>query len=279
MPEEICRNLFSLNHRLVKTADFTDRFNPPPAYIYEVFRVSQQVPVFIEDHLQRFFNTAQLAGAETGTDINLLMESIQNVVVNNPPGDGNIKLALYDDEQGKQQLFIYFTPHEYPSPEQYKQGVDVELYLLERENPNAKVMHVSMRQSANKAKQQHEVYELLLVDRKGFITEGSRSNVFFIKGNQLITPPADTVLEGITRKQILNLCNLHNIAWSESYVHQSELSTYDALFISGTSRRVLPVKKVNNDIFNVSHPIIQKLQLLFENMATDYIIKKKNLLK
>ena len=274
MPEEICRNFFSLNHHLVKTAEFAYRFNPPPAYIYEVFRVSQQVPLFIEDHLERFFNTAKLSDVETGTDINQMMESIRNVIADNPSGDGNIKLALYYDSDAQRQLFIYFTPHQYPSAEQYKEGVDVELYTAERENPNAKVMHVAMRQSANEAKHQHEVYELLLVDRKGFITEGSRSNVFFIKGDQLITPPADTVLEGITRKQILHLCNLHNIPWSEAYVHQSEISAYDALFISGTSRRVLPVKKVNDAVFNTSHPIIRKLQLLFENMVLDYISTK-----
>ncbi len=275
MSEEISRDLFFLNDHHIEAAEFTHRFNPPLAYSYEVFRVSQQVPLFIEDHLERFFNTAKLSGVETGTDIHQMMESIRNVIEDNPSGDGNIKMALYYDSNNKRQLFIYFTPHQYPSTEQYKEGVDVELYLAERNNPNAKVMNVAMRKSANETKQQHEVYELLLVDRNGFITEGSRSNVFFIKGNQLITPPADTVLEGITRKQILNLCKEHNIAWSEAHVHQSELSTYDALFISGTSRRVLPVKKVNDSIFDTAHPIIQKLQLLFENMVADYISKRK----
>ena len=274
MHNEISRDFFSLNNQITKTADFTDLFNPPPAYIYEVFRVAQQVPLFIEDHLERFFNTAKLSGVETGTDINQMMESIREVIAENSPGDGNMKLALYYDSNGKRRLFIHFTPHQYPLPGQYREGVDVELYIEERENPNAKVMHVAKRQYANQTKHQHEVYELLLVDRNGFITEGSRSNVFFIKGDRLITPPADTVLEGITRKQILHLCNLHNIPWSEAHVHQSELSAYDALFISGTSRRVLPVKKVNDAVFNTSHPIIKKLQLLFENMVADYIRKK-----
>lgn len=269
------REFFSLNDHLIETADFAVRFNPPPAYSYEVFRVSQQVPLFIEDHLKRFFNTAKLSGVDIGADSHQMMKSIQKVIANNPSGDGNIKLALYYDSEGNRQLFTYFTPHQYPSPEQYKTGVDVELYAEERDNPNAKVMHVAKRQSANQTKQKHEVYELLLVDRHGNITEGSRSNVFFIKDDQLITPPADTVLEGITRKQILQLCDSHLIPWSEACVHQSELSNYDALFISGTSRRVLPVKKVNNAVFNTSHPIIQRLQVLFEDMVSDYITKRK----
>ena len=279
MPEEICREFFSLNNHLVKAADFKHLFNPPPTYIYEVFRLSQQVPLFIEDHLERFFTTAKLSGMETANNTKQMMGLIHHVISNNPPGDGNMKLALYYDSEGKRQLFIYFTPHQYPSPKQYEEGVDVELYFAERENPNAKVMHVAMRQSANQAKEQHEVYELLLVDRNGFVTEGSRSNVFFIKEDQLITPPADSVLEGITRKQILYLCNLHHIPCSEAHVHQNELTEYDALFISGTSRRVLPVKKVNNHNFTTAHPLILKLQALFEDMVTDYITKKRDLLK
>lgn len=275
MSEEKCRDFFLLNDQLIEMTDFQSLFNPPLSYIYEVFRVSQQVPLFIEDHLERFFNTAKLSGVETGTNIHQMMESIQKVIAENSPGDGNIKLALYYNSNDERQLFIHFTPHQYPSPEQYKEGVDVELYIEERENPNAKVMHVAKRQSANQTKDKHEVYELLLVDRNGFITEGSRSNVFFIKEDRLITPPADTVLEGITRKQILHLCNSHNIPWSEAHVHQSELFDYDALFISGTSRRVLPVKKVNGEIFDTSHPIIKKLQMLFEDMVSEYISKRK----
>ena len=279
MPEENCRDFFLLNDQLIKADDFKKLFNPPPSYIYEVFRVAKQIPLFIEDHLERFFNSVKLSGAKTTTDVNQMMGAIQFVISNNPPGHGNMKLALYYGTDGKEQLFIYFTPHQYPSQKQYDEGVDVELYSAERDNPNAKVMHIDMRQSADQAKSQHEVYELLLVDRKGFVTEGSRSNVFFIKDNLLITPPADTVLEGITRKQILYLCDVHNIPWKEAHVHQSELTEYDALFISGTSRRVLPVKKVNDSIFNVSHPIIHKLQHLFESMVADYILQKSNLLK
>ena len=49
MSKEMSREFFSLNDHLIETADFAVRFNPPPAYSYEVFRVSQQVPLFIEE--------------------------------------------------------------------------------------------------------------------------------------------------------------------------------------------------------------------------------------
>jgi branched-chain amino acid aminotransferase len=273
---ECNRNFFLLNQSITQTVDFQKLFNPPLSYIYEVFRVAQQVPLFIEDHLERFFNTTKLSGLEPGVDYDQLLDYIHQVIAVNPPGAGNMKLALYYNQEGSRQLFVYFTPHQYPSQTQFEQGVDVELYFAERENPNAKVMHTVMRKSTDEVKNQHEVYEVLLVDRQGFITEGSRSNVFFIRNNQLITPPADTVLEGITRKQILRLCDLHNIQWIEEKVSHTTLSDFDALFISGTSRRVLPVKKVNEQHFAVSHQLMHQLQLLFEKKVEDYIVLKKN---
>ncbi len=275
MNTECNRIFFLLNQSIAKTIDFHELFYPPINYIYEVFRVSQQLPLFIEDHLERFFNTAKLSGVEPGVDYVQLLDFIYQVIAVNPPGDGNMKLALYHDQDGTRQLFAYFTPHQYPSEQQFAEGVDVEFYFAERENPNAKVMQTILRQSADQAKAQHAVYEVLLVDKQGFITEGSRSNVFFIRNNQLITPPADTVLEGITRKQILRLCDKNNIPWVEARIHHTELSAYEALFISGTSRRVLPVKKVNDKHFLVSHPLILRLQRLFEEMVEDYIALKK----
>lgn len=276
MSFECNRNFFLLNQSIVKTDDFHRFFNPPLSYIYEVFRVSQQVPLFIEDHLQRFFNTAELSAVETGFDYDQILDYIHQVIAINPPDEGNMKLALYHDQDGTLQLFTYYTPHQYPSQLQFAEGVDVELYFAERENPNAKVMQTMLRQSADQVKEQYAVYEVLLVDRLGYITEGSRSNVFFIRNNQLITPPANMVLEGITRKQILRLCDTNNIPWLENKVKHTEISAFDDLFISGTSRRVLPVKKVNENQFPVSHPFILQLQTLFDKMVKDYIALKKN---
>ena len=50
----------------------------------------------------------------------------------------------------------------------------------------------------------NKLYEVLLVDRNGRITEGSRSNVFFVKGNKFYTGPSAMVLVGITRKKYWN---------------------------------------------------------------------------
>ncbi|MBW6491591.1 MAG: aminotransferase class IV [Lentimicrobium sp.] len=272
--KECSRDFFFLNNTVLPVEEFIRFFNPPAKYIYEVFRVSKGVALFIEDHLDRFFHTAALSGVDTGFDFHHMLGYIHDVISKNDPEDGNMKIVFYNLSENDSHLFIYFTPHLYPTQKQFSEGVDVELFFAERENPNAKVMNTSMRKSADEVKIQHQLYEVLLADQEGFVTEGSRSNLFFIRNNILITPPAETVLEGITRKQILNLCKINAMPFSEEKVHSSELGNYDAVFISGTSRRVLPVKRINEIQVPVSHPMIHKLQRLFEEMVNNYISRR-----
>jgi branched-chain amino acid aminotransferase len=271
---ECSREFFFLNEKLYETPTFAGMFFPPVNYIYEVFRVAQKVPLFIEDHIDRFFQTAKLAAIKTNFSKIQLADYINIVIRNNSLENGNIKISFYPIANEDTQLFIYYTPHAYPTEEEYTIGVNVDLYFAERKNPNAKVMNTDMRHSTDEAKHDQGVYELLLVDNEGFITEGSRSNVFFIKDGLLITPPADTVLEGITRKQILSLCRENGIDFQESKVHHSELSNFDTLFISGTSRRVLPVKRVNNLDFSVKNILLKRLQKLFDKKVSDYLNEK-----
>ncbi|GAP44555.1 branched-chain amino acid aminotransferase [Lentimicrobium saccharophilum] len=269
---ECTREFFLLNDQLLPVRLFDGRFKPPANYVYEVFRATRGVALFLEDHLGRFFRTADLSGMVIGISDSMLKSGIKKVIGNNGPDDGNLKISLYTDKDG-QQLFIYYTPHFYPTSEEFRTGVNTGLLFAERNNPNAKVMDTRLREEADLMKKEQVVYEVLLVDHDGFITEGSRSNVFFIKDNSLITPPAGMVLEGITRKQIIQLAAENEIPLKEEKVHHQNLNNFDGLFISGTSRRVLPVRRVNELEFPVTDPLITKLQQLFEQKVNDYLQK------
>ena len=80
-----------------------------------------------------------------------------------------------------------------------------DLYFGERENPNAKIINLSFREKVNKKIREKNAYEAILVDRKGYITEGSKSNIFMIKDNMLLTSPVKAVLPGVTRGEIIDI--------------------------------------------------------------------------
>lgn len=270
---ECTREFFILDGALKPIAAFDDCFQNPSRYIYEVFRVQSQVPVFVEDHIERLWETAAIEGIELPFTQEEILTDILKLISANPHGDGNIKIFISKTSVNTISRVVYFTPHQYPTASQYKKGVAVTLYHAERKNPNAKVMDVSLRKATQQVKDSEEIYEVLLVDGNGFITEGSRSNVFFVKNEKLITPPVHQVLEGITRKHIMQLCEANGITLIQLPVHHTRLKQMDAVFITGTSRRVLPVQKLDNIQFNPFHPLIRKLQNLMEEKVSNYIEK------
>jgi len=263
------------NGELLSVAGFDDYFSPEKTYIYEVFRVIDGIPLFIDDHLDRFFETVRLAGANPGCKRNQLLTDILSVIRANGRDEGNIKISIAPGKSGNSNLLIYYTPHIYPTSQQFASGVAVKLLEAERNNPNAKVMDIPLRAETDKIKYQDEVYEVLLVDRNGFITEGSRSNVFFISGDEVITPPLESVLPGITRKQIISLCEASQIRIAETDVHTNDLKRFNALFISGTSRKVLPVNRVDEMTFDVNNRMMKRIADLFSNHVAIYLESHK----
>ncbi|MGB4205532.1 MAG: aminotransferase class IV [Bacteroidales bacterium] len=272
---ECTRRYFILNSNLKDISEFSDYFGDPEKYIYEVFRVQEAIPVFIEDHLDRLWHTALISDVELPFSRNDILKEIYMLIKANPPGDGNIKIFITLPNHGEMLRLLYFTPHQYPTKEQFTKGVAVRLFNAERNEPNAKIMDVALRSATDHIKTERNVYEVLLVSGQGFITEGSRSNVFFIQNQKLVTPPVHTVLEGVTRKNIIQLCKENNIEFTEEPVHINELNKMDAVFISGTSRRVLPVCCIDNLNFNPQHPLIPMLQQLFEDRVMQYLSRKK----
>lgn len=257
------------------SAHFDASFLSSPHYIYEVFRVIDGVPLFVEDHLERLKQTCELSEHCPGFSLGDIHEQVKLLLKYNSLQTGNVKIALFSKE-GKQQLLVYITGHQYPTREQFLEGVPVALFRGIRHNPNAKIMDVKLRNATNVMKEEKEVYETLLVDTEGCITEGSRSNVFFIRDGRLITPPVKDVLPGITRKHIIEVCCDLGLEVAEESVPARSVVIMEAAFISGTSRKVLPVNKIDELDFPSDHPMTRKIQEAFNKRVQDYITARKN---
>ena len=272
---EYTREYFIWNGILKEISEFPGYFSNPTRYIYEVFRVQNEIPVFIEDHLDRLWHTAGISGVTLPFNRHEILDDISLLIQANPGGEGNIKIFISLPLGDPMVNLLYFTPHQYPSKEQFENGAAVSLFKAERKHPNAKVMDVSLRGATDLVKASEDVYEVLLVDSQGYITEGSRSNLFFVQNQKLVTPPVHTVLEGVTRKQIMQLCAENNIMAIEEPVHITRLDKMGAVFLSGTSRRVLPVCRIDDLGFDPGAHPVRQLQQLLEARVDEYLSRKR----
>ena len=231
--------------------------------VYEIVRIEKKVALFLDDHLNRLFRSLALEGLKIEEPAGNIEMMVNKLIWTNGIDKGKIKFVFYFPdfpESGNYHFLIYFTEASFPTLEQYNNGVDLVFCNAIRNDPNAKVLNTEARKIANQKIEDENVFEALLVDNEGYIREGSRSNVFLITDTTLITPPDEAVLQGIARKNVLEICKQHDIPVTIRKVHRSELEKMQSIFLTGTSLKVLPVRSVENLRFGVSSELLRFLQ-------------------
>jgi branched-chain amino acid aminotransferase len=247
-----------------------------PVVIYEVVRIIEGIPVFLEDHLDRLYHSTRITGLDILPGPIALKNEISQLIREEKKETGNIKLSFtFNVESASLEREMKFIPHFYPEPQAYLEGVPVTLMKADRQSPSAKIQHIDIRERANKMIAELNVFEVLLVDQNNKITEGSRSNVFFVRDNMLFTSPDDKVLGGITRNKVIGLCRKAGIPVVDSEIPAERLSGYKAAFLTGTSPKVLPISSVDDIFYETSFPLIRKIIDLYDKAVREYIDSRK----
>ncbi|MDO5518373.1 MAG: aminotransferase class IV [Clostridium sp.] len=238
--------------------------------IYEVLRVIDGKPLFLESHLERMKNSFKLINEEFSLSYDEICDEINKLIKSENKTIGNIKITYKVNEK---ELDIFFIDHFYPSEDMYKNGVKTILYFGERENPNAKIVNDDFRSKVNKEIKENNAFEAILIDRNGFITEGSKSNIFMVRDNKLITSETKAVLPGVTRGEIIELAKENGIEVEETEYSYKDIDKLDGMFISGTSPKVLPINSVGDIKINVNNEIVKKLMDAYNEKVDKYIEK------
>ncbi len=267
-------DFFLLNHRILPADEFSPDLFEEGTFIYEVFTIIDSVPLFYKEHMDRLYASAGLINFTGLTDLNTINADIDKLVEINRVTNGNVEIICNSDIKNKgsqNSCLVLNIDIRDLSGKEYRAGVPVDLFSAERALPNVKRVSLDLRRSTVKKLEKHKLYEVLLVDRNGYITEGSRSNVFFIKDRIVYTPPIHQVLPGITRQKIIDLCTENNIDVTLRKIHKKDLGNYDSLFLTSTSSKVLPVSSIGKLKYNTHDPLMWKIHKLFDGMIKDCI--------
>lgn len=259
------------NGVIKSSEDFNDveiQSNNP---VYEVVRIIEGVPLFWEEHYIRMESSLKLLGRNLNVSEPELKMQMQRLINANMLLNCNVKLIVYREEDKQNQL-LYISKSYYPGKSEIENGVKTGLLYLERKNPNAKVVNQSYKEAVSKKIQEGNLFEVLLVNESNMITEGSRSNVFLIKGNKVYTAPGELVLKGITRKYVIDACRNAGVELVEEPIPVNELRNVEGLFVSGTSIKVLPVCEVDEYTYDSSHhPVIVAIRDEYDRILDEYI--------
>lgn len=215
--------------------------------VYESLKVSGGVPLFVEEHIERFFDSARILDLSHPFYAQEIEESIEALVKADSVEEGTIKLLLVG---GVEPLYIIYTaPLEKYSPEQYSGGIKVITYPGERVLPRAKSNCLLLNYMAGREAARKGALEALLVDRKGMVTEGTRSNLFAVTPRGVLVTAEEDVLYGVTRTHILEIARSNGIDVRFGKIDKRKVTAgaYSELFISSTSMGAMPVAVVDGE--------------------------------
>jgi D-alanine transaminase len=125
--------------------------------------------------------------------------------------------------------------------------------------------------ASQKAAEENAVEAILV--RDGVITEGTHTNFFAVKNETVFTAPKSRlILEGITRKVVLEFCKKFKIDYCEEFINKDELKSFDEFFITSTTKEITPVTSIDYWTINEGEPgkITKSLQALFKKVTEDY---------
>ncbi len=261
---------FAEDELLKSTCDFQPDKVMKGEVVYEVLKVKNGLPLFLNEHLERFQHSLLLAQIKGPSD-EFIKESLRILISGNGLKQGNIRFQVSRNFDERVRWYCWVNPHEYPTQEMYENGVATGIYHAERINPEIKRYNEPLKSAVTTFLGTTGFYEALLTDQKGFIKEGSRSNLFFVRKNKLLTPPISQVLPGVTRRVIIQLALDMGIPVSEQQINHAELNQMEAAFLSGTSPGILPIFSIDELSFCIDNKIVSSLIKTYNQHCSDYL--------
>jgi branched-chain amino acid aminotransferase len=110
--------------------------------------------------------------------------------------------------------------------------------------------------------------EAILLDHHGFVCEGSGENIYAVRDGKIVTPPHTAgILDGISRKSIIEIAHDHGYEVVERDLARAELYLADEVFLSGTAAELVPVREIDDHTIGSGEPgpITAEIQRVFDD--------------
>lgn len=219
--------------------------------LFETMRATNNKIVYFAAHLARLKKSSRLISLRFPYPPEKLKEIIRKAVKKSGFKDAYIRLTLWKENLGTSSSVIVRKYKPYP-PQKYKRGIKVDVSVF-RQSENSFFARIK---TTNRL-----LYELsyleaekkgfagsIILNNRGYITEASRSNIFFVKGNELFTPALSCgCLAGITRRVIFDLAYKYNIKVYEGNFTLQDLYRAEEVFFTNSLAGVMPVASINQE--------------------------------
>ncbi|MFN6374790.1 MAG: aminotransferase class IV [Chitinophagia bacterium] len=225
--------------------------------VFDFFRVHRKKALFLEDHLDRLYHSAKimrLDGCITRKHLYSIIDELINL--NDYEHSGmRIMLTGGDADDGysiqNPRLSIIQNTLAPPPLELPERGIRLASYNYQRQLSEVKTTDYLMAIWLQPWMKEKKADDILYYHDQ-HITECPRSNIFIITQDFKLITPEHGMLSGITRKNIIRVCKKLNLALEERNIHLNEMRDAKGAFICSTTKRMMPVVKIDEIEFDLS---------------------------
>jgi branched-chain amino acid aminotransferase len=257
--------------------------------VWEGIRLHKSKLVFIEEHLDRLYASAEGISLHISYSKQEIIHQINKVLDKNNMDD-NIHIRLVVSRGDK------ITPYQNPNanvgpinlviipeykqtdPDTYIRGVNIGRVPNIRPNDSILSPHYNTLSKLNCILASIEANKLgydegIMNDMNGNISTCNSTNLFFIKNDRVLTSTGEYCLNGITRGKAILVCNQNNIACSETNFTFEDIKNCNEAFVTGTFAGIIPVSQLEGRKLEStnSDSLVNKIRMLYNQEIQDYI--------
>lgn len=219
--------------------------------IFDFFKTVNGQPIFLEDHLDRFFRSANKMHLDPAMTRLTLKSYIAELMAHNQLPDSGIRLTLTggyssDGYQLSDKPNLLITQTALNPPLVLQPGVKLMTFNYQRQLSYIKTLDYAMAIWLQPMIRQAAAQDVLY-HNKGLVKECPRANFFFINANKEVITAATDILPGVIRKNILAL-DEQGFKVIERDFNLTELADAEEAFMCSTTKHILPVTQIDETL-------------------------------
>ena len=238
----------------------------------------------LKDHTERLFRSAFILNIKMLYSKELLNEVQRNILAQNNLKSAYIRpiifygaehLGVYPERSSVHVAVAAWEWGQYFKLDNAKKGIKAHISTYARNHVASSLLKakangnyinsaLALQEAKNKG-----CDEAIMLDARGFVSEGSSANLFTVRNGIMYTPTTATILEGITRDTVMTLAKDLGISVIEKDLTRDDLYIADELFFTGTAAEITSVGEIDGRMIGDGHIglVTQRLQQYYADVV------------
>lgn len=247
---------------------------------FETIGIEQGIPILLDKHLKRLERAADFLKLGSLSERGITARKIEKYLEEQKMRTevqkefGNLEHCALKIMLTKENMVYSLRANHY-TPEKYEKGFFIDISAVKRNETSPLVYHKTMNYGDCILEKRNATAagmdERLFLNTKEQVSEGTVSNVFFVRNGVICTPQVSCgLLPGILREY---LCETEDVEETDIYVQ--DLKRYQECFVTNSLMGIMPVRQIGGIRFEEDR-VTKELMRKYQDMVQETINKKKD---